>query len=172
MPNETEPTQMSPEQVALHAECKVGATQQREQAEQQAAIDPKFKTVLDELDAKAKEMVEGKDVSTECEVLLKSNIALGRLITDNMVLLHTHMGQILDAVRNLTELNIIRTEMMKNERQLNEGRMSVLVGRLDVLEHTLQGKLDLIRKDVTASGCRAWDRRPPEPDYHDVPPGV
>lgn len=180
MPEQSdEPTQKSPDELAKDAGAKVWSNPTRpphdgrgeQQAEQQAAIDPKFRAVLDELDAKAQKVVEGKDVSVECELLLKANMALGRLVTENVTLLVMQLADIKDTVTRINGSLCDLREGLKGGREVNAGRMSLLLARIDVLEDTLRGKMELNQREVmSAVGvvenaaaqavCRAWDRRP------------
>lgn len=173
MPNETEPTQMSPEQVASHAECKVWDNPTT---------------------------VPGTDAA----LILEAILALGHMVNEQVIILAA-------AIDRQSRLLHDLLEGLKGGREVNAGRMSVMMGRIDVLEDTLRGKMELNQREVmTRLGvienaaaqavCRAWDRRPltggggasgeggggggslvgtgggsggpAEQDYHDKAPGI
>jgi hypothetical protein len=152
VPNETEPEQKSPEELA------------KDQAAKFAGL-------------------------TDGQIIVEALKAISIMINE----------QLLVIARAVDAQSAMINEMMaglQGGRQVNEGRMSVMLARIDVLEDTLRGKMELNHREVMAAvrvvenaaaqaACRAWDRdkRPIEQvtasnqpsaeiDYHDKPPGI
>lgn len=153
MPNETEPEQKSPEEMAKDAAAKFADL-------------------------------------TDGQLIAAAIGALGTMVNTQLLIV---AGAIDKQSKALAEMR----EGLKGGRQVNEGRMSVLLARIDVLEDTLRGKMELNQRELMAAvgvvenaaamaACRAWDRdkRPiaevtasnhPSAeivDYHDKPPGI
>jgi hypothetical protein len=134
------------------------------------------------------EQPESPPVS-EAKIIIEAILALGKMINDQVIIMATAIDQQGMMLNQLMD-------GLKGGRQVNEGRMSVMLGRIDVLEDTLRGKMELNQRELMAAvrvvenaaaqaACRAWDRdkRPIEQvtasnqpsaeiDYHDKPPGI
>jgi hypothetical protein len=98
--------------------------------------------IMDEMERRAEKVLDGKDISTEGDILLKANMALGRLVTENMMILVEMINQIRAGLENGRAINARRMLTMQDQHQ------QVMV-RLEVLEKAIQ-----------ASECRALGWRP------------
>lgn len=98
--------------------------------------------ILDEMERRAEKVLDGRDTSVECDILLKANMSLGRLVTENMMILVQMISDLRDG--------------LENGRSINAQRMLLLEHR-----HTeIMTRLEVLEKAIQSSACRAWDRRP------------